>query len=163
LTPPRYSRRPLPPYRHLPGETPHPLKDPAGHSFGRQEPEPELLPPDRWREMEPYLYGIDLFNAGYFWEAHEVWEGLWRVGDMASAQVRFLQALIQTAAACLKARGGNTAGVAKLRERALGHLTALEPSSGPTYMGLPIADIRELLARLTRSDDLSPPIPLLPR
>ncbi len=45
---PRYSREPFPAYRFVPGEHPHPTRDPAGHSFGR--PEAVVPPsPETWR------------------------------------------------------------------------------------------------------------------
>lgn len=73
----RYTERPLPAYRHVPGKTPHPTRDPGGHSFGK----PALSLPDLnhedWRKSEEYLYSIDLFNEEYWWECHEVLEGLW--------------------------------------------------------------------------------------
>jgi len=56
---------------------PHPVSDPAGHSHGI-EPEPVTAPdPERWPACRSYLIGVDLFNHGYYWEAHEVWERLW--------------------------------------------------------------------------------------
>jgi hypothetical protein len=33
--PPRYTDRPFPAYRHVPGETPHPRRDARGHSHAR--------------------------------------------------------------------------------------------------------------------------------
>lgn len=58
-----------------------------------------------------------LFDAGAFWAAHEVLEGLWRVdGDPA------WQGLIQIAAACLHAERGRPAPALRVVERALGHL-----------------------------------------
>ena len=55
--------------------------------------------------------GVDLYNHGYHWEAHEFWEALWhgegREGDVAD----LLKGLIQTAAAHVKARQNCTAGV----------------------------------------------------
>jgi len=69
--------QPLPPYSFVPGRFPHPVNDPQGHSFGADPPPAELLDPDRWQICRAYLYGVDLFNHGYYWEAHESWEGLW--------------------------------------------------------------------------------------
>ncbi len=42
-----------------------------------EEPQPAELIVDDWLRCRDYLRGIDLFNHGYYWEAHEVWEGLW--------------------------------------------------------------------------------------
>ena len=42
-----------------------------------------------------YLAGIDLFNRGEFFDAHDAWEELWT--DCPSADRRFYQSLIQAA------------------------------------------------------------------
>src|SRR5262249_51448551 len=59
---PRYSHRPFPSYRFIPGRSPHPRRDPQGHSYGQIEAEPVLLGPEQWRGADEYLYGIDLYN-----------------------------------------------------------------------------------------------------
>lgn len=59
-----------------------------------------------------YLAGIVLFNRGDFFEAHEVWEGLWM--DTAGEEKRFYQALIQAAVGLLHFCNGNIPGAAKL-------------------------------------------------
>jgi predicted metal-dependent hydrolase len=44
-----------------------------------------------------YLAGIDHFNRGDYFEAHEVWEDVWQ--DCPAADRRFYQSLIQAAVA----------------------------------------------------------------
>jgi uncharacterized protein len=123
---PRYlPDRPLPPYAYLPGgEHPHPVNDPAGHA--RNLPEPAPLDRARWRESAEYLWAVDLYNAGYFWEAHEAWEGLWRQAGPGPDR-ELLQALIQLAAAAVQLRRGRPDGAARLIARARGHLAAAGP------------------------------------
>ena len=111
---PRYSQRPFPPYRFLPFRSgaplPHPRNDPAGHSYGQDE---ECLPgftPADWSTCEPYLYGIDLFNHGYWWEAHEALETVWLAAGRATRCGRFVQGLIQLAGAQLKRFVGEERG-----------------------------------------------------
>jgi predicted metal-dependent hydrolase len=53
--------------------------------------------------------GIDLFNAGYFWEAHEAWELAW-IPDRHGPDRNFYKGLIQIAAGYLHARRGNRRG-----------------------------------------------------
>jgi len=101
-TPTRYTERPLPVYRHVPGKTPHPTGDPAGHSYGETEPELPDLNQVPWHTCEHYLYGIDLFNEGYWWECHEALEGLWHAAGHDSAAGHVLQAVIQCGAAHLQ-------------------------------------------------------------
>lgn len=92
---PRYSSRVFPPYAHLPGSgSPHPTRDPAGHSFGIDETVPPFAIA-AWQGHDQYRHGIDLHNHGYHWECHETLEGVWRTMDLASPGACFVQALIQ--------------------------------------------------------------------
>lgn len=59
-----------------------------------------------------YLAGIVHFNRGDYFEAHEVWEDLWR--ECASADRRFYQSLIQAAVALHHQRNGNQVGADRL-------------------------------------------------
>ena len=107
---PRYGPdEPFPPYRFLPGAElhPHPARDEAGHSYGV-----ERAPrPDDFRR------GVDLYHAGYLWEAHEAWESLWKESH-DPVRRDFLQGLIQLAAALIKAHVGRARGAEILRSRA---------------------------------------------
>ena len=71
----------LPAYTFVPGtDTPHPIRDPRGHSHqkkGQRTTKP--LVAESWAENRSYLVAIDYFNAGYYWEAHDEWDRLWRV------------------------------------------------------------------------------------
>lgn len=103
----RYTQRPFPSYRYLPFQTgpshPHPRTDPAGHSYHEEEDYLPHFAPDDWCSCEPYLYGIDLFNHGYWWEAHEALETVWlAAGQKSTVCGLFVQGLIQLAGAQLK-------------------------------------------------------------
>ena len=93
-----------------PARSIHPIDHPQGHSYG------EAAPGD-------WLYGIDLFNHGYFWEAHEAWEGLWRQSPKDSPRGRELQGVIQLAATLIKVAQGNLNGATRLRRKALENLS----------------------------------------
>ena len=131
---------PFPPYAFLPGRDPHPVRDPRGHSFGQDETPPDPVPPERWRDSEDYLFGIDLYNAGYLWESHEAWEGLWHVSKGDEAQALFLQGLIQCAAGCLKIPMGQPRGMTRLVELGTAKLDEVVRAAGPHYMGLDVPD-----------------------
>jgi predicted metal-dependent hydrolase len=45
-----------------------------------------------------YIAGIDLYNAGEFHAAHDVWEERW-LGEVGAQEKLFLQAMIQSAVA----------------------------------------------------------------
>jgi hypothetical protein len=109
---------PLPPYSYVPGRFPHPVSDPAGHRFGKPVEKPPPLDPDYWEESRAYLYGIDLFNHGYYWEAHEAWEGLWHACGRLGPAADFLKGLIKLAAAGVKVREGKPHGVVSHSARA---------------------------------------------
>src|SRR5207253_3029830 len=51
---------PLPPYAFVPGRCPHPVSDPAGHSFNVPRERPAPPDPEDWAACRPYLVGIDL-------------------------------------------------------------------------------------------------------
>ncbi|MGH9460568.1 MAG: DUF309 domain-containing protein [Vicinamibacteria bacterium] len=123
--PPRYSKRPLPCYRHVPGETPHPERDPAGHMYGESEVAPRDWKAEGWQENELYLFGVDLFNDGYWWEAHAAWEALWKTSERGGATARFLQGLIQIAAALVQDRAGRAIGARRLASKGVAKLRGL--------------------------------------
>ena len=103
--------RTLPPYSYVPGKFPHPLREERGHSFGRPEP-PCREPTNKdWPSCETYLWGFDLFNRGYYWEAHETWEAVWHACGRAGAAADLVKGLIKLAAAGVKAREGTAGGV----------------------------------------------------
>jgi predicted metal-dependent hydrolase len=114
----RFTSRPLPPYSYVPGHGPHPVTNPAGHMYGHTFVQQAALDPARWRESSDYLFGLDLFNHGYYWEAHEAWEGLWHVAGRRGTIGDFLKGLIKLAAAGVKAREGNPQGVVRHARRA---------------------------------------------
>ncbi len=138
----RYSSRAFPPYAYLPGAAPHPTRDPDGHSFqGPESPRiepPADCPPDAWATCDPYLYGVDLYNAGFYWEAHESWEELWHRSKGRPHQAQFIQGLIQCSASLLKVRMRQPKGVQRLGEQGLARLRATAQAEGPIYMGLDI-------------------------
>jgi hypothetical protein len=102
---------PFPAYAYIPGRFPHPTSDSAGHSYGVEPAVPEKVEPEKWRECRPYLYGIDLFNAGFYWEAHVAWESLWMACGRKGIIADFSKALIKLAAAGVKALEGRPEGV----------------------------------------------------
>ena len=133
--------RPLPPYAHVPGRTPHPVSDPRGHRFGAA-PEPPAAPdPERWQESRPYLFGIDLFNHGYYWEAHEEWEGLWHACGRSGRTADFLKGLIKLAAAGVKVREGKPDGVRGHARRARELFRNTAAAGGDRFLGLRLDEL----------------------
>lgn len=136
---PRYTQIKFPPYRFIPGENPHPTENPLGHSYGKKEPEIGIFVPENWRTTEQYLFGIDLYNYGYWWESHEAWESLWRVASRRDVSRDYLQGLIKISAAFLKWHLKQLPGLDNLYAGAVQHLLRVRREH-PVYMGLNITD-----------------------
>ncbi|HVN88050.1 MAG TPA: DUF309 domain-containing protein [Candidatus Binatia bacterium] len=84
--------------------------------------------------------GVGLFNAGEFFEAHEVWEALWL--ESVGADRLVLQGLIQIAAGYHKYEIGVPAGALKLLTTGLQKLGAY----GDEACGLVIGKVRAAVA-----------------
>ena len=146
--PPRYTDRPFPSYRFVPGKTPHPTRDPEGHSFGQQ---PEHLPgfkPEEWRECKPYLYGIDLFNHDYWWEAHESLELVWVAAGRQTKAGQFIQGLIQIAVAHLKQHQGFNDVARRMAKEGIGKMHTITGN----YMGIDVDLLRTDVRRFMEDE-----------
>lgn len=98
-----------------------------------------------------YLRGIDHFNAGEYFEAHEVWEDLWiETNDEPKG---FYHGLIQAAVALHHAGRGNAAGAQTLYRRMRANL---DPYA-PRYAGLHIGGFLEAMERVIRPMFEDPP------
>jgi hypothetical protein len=71
-------------------------------------------------------WGVDLWNHGFVWEAHEVWESLWRAA--AGDDRRLLQGLIQAAAAQYARAARRELAADRLAARALARLAPPFPA-----------------------------------
>lgn len=117
---PRYAPEfPFPPYSYVSGHWPHPLRDPMGHSYGMVHVPVVFPDQSEWRSCREYCYAVDLWNAGYYWEAHEQWEALWHAAGRGGVTADFFKALIKLAAAGVKAREGRPEGVLRHLRRAI--------------------------------------------
>ena len=90
---------PFPVYAYVPGRHPQPSRT----GFARTV--------DCGDQDKTHRYALDLFNYGYYWEAHEAWETLWHAYGRHSLEGRLIHGLIALAAAGVKAREGNALGV----------------------------------------------------
>jgi hypothetical protein len=163
MIPPRLvPERPFPPYSYVSGSFPHPLRDPQGHRYGHPAADAsQPFEPTRWAECRDYLAAIDLFNHGYYWEAHEAWEGLWHRCGRTGATADFLKGLIKLAAAGVKAREGRFEGVRRHAQRA-GELFAFTAERVATerFLGLQLAELQSHCKRLIDDPAIaSPPVP----
>ncbi len=102
----------------------------------RIRPRPPAIPaPERPAHFRKALAA---YAAGRFFEAHELWEDLWR--DEADVFHRnFVQALIQVAAAMHKLGQGGTTGPLHLLERALIRLEGVRDG----YAGIAVSRLQD--------------------
>ncbi len=139
--------KPFPAYSYVTGRFPHPTRDPAGHSFGAEPPPCPAPDPKNWRACRAFLFGLDLFNHGYYWEAHETWEAVWHACGRRGTAANFIKGLIKLAAAGVKAREGRPKGIVSHARRAaeLFQLTAGQlPPERATYFGFSLARLVDL-------------------
>jgi predicted metal-dependent hydrolase len=129
----------LPGYAYVPGGPhPHPGRPAGGGAIA-------TVDPDQWHSCRQYLYGLDLFNHGYYWEAHEAWEELWHTAGRRGVTASFLKGLIKLAAAGVKVREGKPQGVVNHASRAaelFEHVRQQEGVEQSRFMGL---DLQQLI------------------
>ncbi|MCF7804406.1 MAG: DUF309 domain-containing protein [Candidatus Marinimicrobia bacterium] len=156
--------RNLPEYTFIPGEAPHPINDPEGHSYGKPEPSPASLDPGNWKQSGSYLFGIDLFNHGFYWEAHEEWEGLWHATGHTTGAGDFLKGLIKLAAAGVKMRQRNEHGKTKHSGDAGEIFRNFQERGIEKYVGLSLQTLVEFARDIGGHPDLdSQPDPWEPK
>jgi predicted metal-dependent hydrolase len=105
---------------------------------------------------ERYLAGIVHFNRGDYFEAHEVWEDLWR--ECASADRRFYQSLIQAAVALHHMRNGNHTGADRLFHSGRRYMEPYRPA----YQGLDVDRFWKDMESAMKGDGPAPRIELDP-
>jgi len=77
-----------------------------------------------------FRYGLALHEAGFHWEAHEVWEAVWRAAPPNGPDAIALRALIQRANAALKTTLGQPKAASRLAAEADDLLSELK-TRGP--------------------------------
>jgi hypothetical protein len=143
---PRYTGRALPAQAYVPGRADtsgRPGRTQEFEAAGDGEAAAVAEGNPVWQRHPAFLWGLDLYNHGYPWEAHEAWEALWRQAPRPSAVRDLLQALIQCAAAAVHAAAGRPAGQRRLAERALARLGAVHAAVGPRCLGIDVAGLAQ--------------------
>ena len=105
--------------------------------------------------LEQFSRGAALFNCGRFFEAHEVWEDLWRTTDGAGKKI--MQGLIQAAVGAHHLQRGNRRGAKALFQNALAKVS-LSPAQ---FCHIDLRQLRhdldEILSLLGRENSLDLP------
>lgn len=155
----------LPRYTYVPSsQTPHPYRDPNGHSHHRKPIAPKPLTNQTWAENRSYLLAMDYFNLGFYWEANDEWDRLWRASNPETLVGRFLKGLVKLAAAGIKVREDSIHGVRRHAASA-GEVFAdvaaeadIDSFCGLSFTKLQFAADRA--AQLVYPDDMEPGRPL---
>ena len=149
MSPPRWlPHKSLPPYAYLPGKNPHPVRDPTGHSY---HVGPIPVAAEASLSSDAFLWGLDLFNHGYYWEAHEAWEGLWQVADRDGPLRVLFKGLILLSAAGVKIRERKNAAAARHGKRAAALFLQLPDRTFERALGMShsaLADCAEAAIRI---------------
>lgn len=122
---------PLPAWRYVPGQGPHPLREGGHGGCGLPEDAPV---------HEAMLRGLDLLAHRFPWEAHEAFEHAWRQLPHGSGARQATAGLVKLCAALLRSWCGDPAAARRLVERATADLDAGAPPS--------IGDARPLLEQV---------------
>lgn len=112
-------------------------------------------------EYDPlYLKGIAYFNACEFFEAHEVWEELWKnySGDLRL----FYKGLIQAAVALHHFGNGNIRGARKVHLSSRGYLVQYGPVCEGLDVGAFIEQFDACFAQVVTSQEEFPRIDIDP-
>ena len=112
---------PLPGFAHIPGQT-----RAADNRLTALLAEIDKKP-DRLRQRADY--GCQLFEAGFYWEAHEVWEPVWHAARPNSAAALLVQAAIALANAALKIRMHQPRAARRLLQRVSSLLAGCPPAA----------------------------------
>jgi uncharacterized protein len=107
-----------------------------------------------------YLQGIAYFNACEFFEAHEVWEDLWK---SYSGELRlFYKGLIQAAVALHHFGNGNIRGARKVYGSSRGYLSQYQPTCCGLDVQKFMAEFDACFAEVAATDEQFPNIELKP-
>jgi predicted metal-dependent hydrolase len=151
------SDAPLPAYTYVPGGPwPHPNRAVREYWNTDASSRRERLRANEssWRAV--FQRGVELFNAGYYWEAHEVWEELWHVEERRGATGEALKGLIKLAAAGVKAREGRENGVRTHCRRAAESFASAASQGGAGRLGLNLDLLASRACQMAEHPPLDP-------
>jgi len=107
----------FPPYAFVPGSHPHPEKA-GGHMEGEKVQVSKPLDPQDIYASKDFLFALDLYNFGYYWESHVYLEALWNCSQRKGPVADFLKALIKLCAAGVNVKTKEESGVKGHAQRA---------------------------------------------
>lgn len=133
---------PKPTFAYVPGMT---ARHPEGWFDGLKESVTDDIPVNELHRTMAWQAGRAYFDAGYFWECHEVLEAVWMSTPEGSQERDMTQALIQLANARLKLLMKKPRAAVRLCDMVEAHLGRC-PGNRPV-LGLTVAEMRLLVNR----------------
>ena len=141
----RRSGLPLPKHRYVPGLT---ARHPEG-AFDRVRDMADAETSSQTAAQNTaWLHGLDLLEAGFYWEAHEVLEQVWMNAGPQTPERAMVQAVIQLANAALKHGMARPNAVLRLCAIAEDHLHAAALTGAADIMGLTPTDLQSQINRV---------------
>jgi predicted metal-dependent hydrolase len=110
-------------------------------------------------DLAAFERGLRLFDAGAYFECHDVWEEVWQ--GLRTPSRDFLQGLIQAAVAFHHLGNGNLAGAGSVLGRSLSRLSRYGERHWGLDLGQLRAELRGWLERVSRAEQLETPRPRL--
>ena len=106
---------------------------------------------DRASATPRLLRGVELFNSGLYWEAHEVWEEEW-TPDRKGPDSGFYKGLIQIAAGCLHYTRHNRRGALNKWRSGAGYLRPYLPAHRGIALSRLADAVHGFVAAMERQD-----------
>ena len=98
-----------------------------------------------------WIRGVDLFNAGEFFDSHEAVEEVWL--EEAGGEREFLKGFIQCAVALEHHRRGNPRGFRSVAETAVLHLGRSAPDAGGLDVARLVGEFESFRSAVERGAD----------
>jgi hypothetical protein len=154
----------LPPYTYVPGGPwPHPNRAKQDGGDRDREPIGAGGPLTEVVATSPlFRRGVELFDAGFYWEAHEAWESLWHAAGRRGPTADGLRGLIKLAAAGIKVRERREGGVRTHARRAAECFASARGQGGVHQLGLDLDVWIERALAIAESPPTDPGPPTAP-
>lgn len=133
-----------PTHAYIPGKTP---RHTEGAFDAVRKTAHEGLSSDQLAKSDAFRLGLHYLDAGFYWEAHEVFEPVWMVLPEQSREREFVQGLIQIANGYLKLKMQRPKAVVRLVIIAR---KLIPYEVGGTVMGVDLAEVHALIDSLDR-------------
>ena len=106
-----------------------------------------------WETDRQWLRGLDLFDQRYFWECHELFEGIWKQVEPGGEIHSLCQGLIQASAFVLKRHMGHQKAAMSLFTAAKDKLESLPIEEGQAIRGVRVSQFIRGLSRFQQQEE----------